>query len=212
MDKEKNVKFLGYLLPRGTPVGSPDGDVTVEKFIALYRAKGATGCVLCGVEHKTVFAFHSFIEGATGDIGICRKCLGRFNTRELVIDNKGSSMSLPVVRVADKTCAVTGWVTEADIVLGEVSESSLEYRRKMKVWLDPKLEPERELNRVQGIYYIVEIAGYEFKFEHYKDVLRFSHVKDRLYCGVDYLLEVIERGEVWTEGDVSVWVVHEVNE
>ena len=31
-----------------------------------------------------------------------------------------------------------GWVTEADIVIGDLPESSLEYRRKLKVWLDPK--------------------------------------------------------------------------
>lgn len=103
----------------------------------------------------------------------------------------------------------TGWVTEADIVLGDLSESSLEYRQKLKVWIDPELEPERELNRNRGIHYIVEIAGFKFRFYHLKDVINFSHVKDRLYCGVDYLLEVIERGEVWVEGDVSVWVVHE---
>lgn len=102
-----------------------------------------------------------------------------------------------------------GWVTEADIVIGDLPESSLEYRRKLKVWLDPKLEPEREANRKQGIYYIVGIAGFRFKFYHYKDVLRFSHVKDRFYCDVEYFLEVIERGEVWVEGDVSVWLVDE---
>ena len=209
MDKEKNIKFMGYVLPRETTVGSPDGDIGVEKFIKTYNVKPESGCALCGVEHKTVFAFVSKVAGAEGNIGICEKCLGRFNTKELVIDNKGSSMSLPVVRVADKTCAVTGWVTEADIVLGDLPESSLEYRRKLKVWLDPKLESERVLNRERGIYYIVEIAGFKFRFYHLKDVLRFSHVKDRLYCGVDYLLEVIERGEVWTEGDVSVWLVHE---
>ena len=79
-----------------------------------------------------------------------------------------------------------GWVTEADIVIGDLPESSLEYRRKLKVWLDPKLEPEREANRKQGIYYIVGIAGFRFKFYHYKDVLRFSHVKDRFYCDVEY--------------------------
>ena len=206
---DKDIKFLGYVLPRDKVVGSPDGDVTVDKFIELYRAKGATGCALCGVEHKTVFAFVSKVAGAEGDLGICRKCLGRLNTKELVIDNKGSSMSLPVVRVADKTCAVTDWVTEADIVLGDLSESSLEYRQKLKVWIDPELEPERELNRNRGIHYIVEIAGFKFRFFHHKDVLRFSHVKDRFYCDLDYFLEVIERGEVWESGDVSVWQVHE---
>lgn len=204
---DKDIKFMGYILPREKVVGSPDGDIGLQDFIKAYNVKPESGCALCDVEHKTFFAFHSSIEGATGDLGICRKCLGRLNTKELVIDNVGSSLLTAVVRVANKSN--TGWVTEADIVIGEVSESSLEYRRKMKVWIDPELEPERELNRNRGIYYIVEIAGFKFRFYHLKDVLRFSHVKDRFYCDLDYFLEVIERGEVWESGDVSVWLVHE---
>lgn len=109
--------------------------------------------------------------------------------------------------MADKT--VQGWYTEADVVIGfeELSERSKEYRRSRRVWLDPELDVVRDFHKSLGISFIVEIAGCMFRFYCLQDVWRFSHVRDRFCCEKDYFVDLLERGEIWKSGDVSVWMV-----
>ena len=206
MDKEKNIKFMGYVLPRETTVGSPDGDIGVEQFIKTYNVKPESGCALCGVEHKTFFAFVSKVAGAEGNIGICDKCLGRLNTSELTVYNSGTN-SIPTVF---ETTGKFGWVTEEEVTIGfeDFDDFGKNYRRSQKVWLDPALEPMRALNKSLGIFYLVEI-GYQFKFYHLKDVWGFQHVKVRAHGTYQEFVETVSRGDTWNGGAITVRQVKE---
>jgi len=204
---DKDIKFMGYVLPRDKVVGSPDGDIGLQDFIKAYNKKPESGCALCGVEHKTVFAFVSKVAGAEGDIGICEKCLGRLNASELTVYNSGTN-SIPIVfEVTGKV----GWVTEEEVTVGfeDFDDIGKNYRRSQKVWLDPKIEPMRALNKSLGISYLVEIAGYEFKFYHLKDVWGFQHVKVRAHGTYQELVDTVSRGDTWDGGAITVRQVKE---
>lgn len=101
----------------------------------------------------------------------------------------------------------TGWVTEADIIVGydKLSDVQKAYRQSQKVWLNPELEPVRQAAQEAGITYIVSIAGYEYKFYCALDAWCFTPVRDRAYCGYDYFIDEIESGRVWESGDVEAW-------
>lgn len=100
----------------------------------------------------------------------------------------------------------TGWVTEADVIVGfeSLSASEKAYRLSQKVWIDPALEPVRQAKYAAGITYIVRIAGYEYKFHCVEDVWCFAPVRDRAYCGYKYFIKELEAGRVWTSGDVRL--------
>jgi hypothetical protein len=102
----------------------------------------------------------------------------------------------------------TGWITEADIIIGfeSLSQSEQTHRKNRKVYIDPALNTLRLANLRYGISYIVSLEGHKYRFYHLDDIWQFKPIQTAATCDHLYFVGTIVSGLVWESDDVKVWM------